>query len=131
FYQHWDRVHNVAERRRFDQQDARELGGMQTQPVLALNLCALDLPVQLAKDKSARVMPLVKLETARPRAAFHLHGASRATRASRLHLSWRGRSNPGFGTMPPSSRPITRRGFSSSTPKSDGGFARGAPPPHW
>jgi hypothetical protein len=60
---------------------------MQTQPVLALNLCALDLPVQLAKDKSARVMPLVKLETARPRAAFHLHGASRATRASRLHLS--------------------------------------------
>src|SRR5262245_55894950 len=87
FYQHRDRMHDVAERRRFDQQDARELGGMKTQPVLALNLCALDLPVQLTKDKSARMMPLVKLETARPRAAFHLHGASCATRASRLHLS--------------------------------------------
>jgi hypothetical protein len=34
FYQHWDRVHNVAERRRLDQQNARELGGLQWRSVL-------------------------------------------------------------------------------------------------
>jgi hypothetical protein len=28
FYQHRDRVHHVAERRRLDQQNARELGGL-------------------------------------------------------------------------------------------------------
>src|SRR5215831_3144976 len=30
FYQHWYRVHDVAERGRFDQQNARELGRLQT-----------------------------------------------------------------------------------------------------
>jgi hypothetical protein len=110
-------MHDVAERRRFDQQNTRELGGLKPDRVPVLNLCVLDLPVQFAKDKSARMMPLVKLqsatrnghvflfawgslfsvkredllETARPRAAFPLRSeamlVSYATRASRLHLS--------------------------------------------
>ncbi len=91
-------MHHVAERRGFDQQNARELGGLQRGPVPILNLFVLDLRVQFVKDKSARVMLLVKLrsatrsghvflfawgslfsvkrenllETARPRAAFLL-----------------------------------------------------------
>jgi hypothetical protein len=32
--------------------------------MLVLNLCVLDLPVQFAKDKSARVKSLVKLRSA-------------------------------------------------------------------
>jgi hypothetical protein len=64
FYQHRDRMHDVAERRWFDQQNARELGSLKPEAVPVLNLCVLDLPVQFAKDKSARVMPLVKLRSA-------------------------------------------------------------------
>jgi hypothetical protein len=36
---------------------------LKPEPVPVLNLCVLDLPVQFAKDKSARVMPLVKLRS--------------------------------------------------------------------
>src|SRR6478609_5949199 len=64
-YQHWDRMHNVTERGRFDQQNVRELGSLEPGLVLILNLCVLDLPLQFAKDKSARVMPLVKLRRLR------------------------------------------------------------------
>src|ERR1700748_3629289 len=63
FYQHRNRMHDIAERRRFDQQNARELGSLKPEPVSVLNLCILDLPVQFAKDKSARAMPLVKLRS--------------------------------------------------------------------
>jgi hypothetical protein len=57
-------MHDVAERRRFDQQNARELGGLEARGIPVLNLCFLKLPIQFAKDKSARVMPLVKLRSA-------------------------------------------------------------------
>src|SRR5216110_2153002 len=65
FYQHRDGMHHVAERGRLDQQNARELGSLKPEPVLVLNLCVFDLPIQFAKDKSARVMPLVKLRSLR------------------------------------------------------------------
>jgi hypothetical protein len=57
-------MHDIAERRRFDQQNARELGSLKPEPVPVLNLCVLDLPVQFAKDKSARVMLPLKLRSA-------------------------------------------------------------------
>ena len=49
FYQYWDRVHDVAERRRFDQQNARELGSLQFRPRLVLNLCCFGEAIQFAK----------------------------------------------------------------------------------
>ena len=47
FHQHWDRMHNVAERGRFDQQDARELGGLQ---VRGRGPCLISVAVQSADD---------------------------------------------------------------------------------
>ena len=49
FYQHWNRVHNVAERRRFDQQNARELGSLEIRLSLVLNLCCFGEAIQFAK----------------------------------------------------------------------------------
>src|SRR6476620_4258691 len=46
-HQHWDRMHNVTERRRFDQQNTRELGGLEARGIPVLNLCFLKLPIQL------------------------------------------------------------------------------------
>jgi hypothetical protein len=49
FYQHGNRMHHVTERRRFDQQNARELGGLEARGIPVLNLCFLKLPIQLRR----------------------------------------------------------------------------------
>jgi hypothetical protein len=49
FYQHRDRVNNVAECGRLDQQNARELDGLQIRPWLVLDLCCFGMVIQFAK----------------------------------------------------------------------------------
>jgi hypothetical protein len=155
FYQHGDRMHYVAERRRFDQQNARELGSLQRGSAVR-NLCVLYLRVQFAKDRSARVMPLLKLRNAtrrsgapgRWRSLFSVNQELLETARRRADLPCR-TSHAGFirdegvassslvtsdlrfVLMPPFFRPITRHGFFSSTPRTDGGFAHDALPPRW
>jgi hypothetical protein len=46
FYQHWDRMHDVAERRGFNQQNARELGSLQPRAAQAPCLCSFELVIQ-------------------------------------------------------------------------------------
>ena len=48
FYQHRDRMHDVAERRRLDQQNARELDALQFGFAAVLCRCVFDLRTQLA-----------------------------------------------------------------------------------
>jgi hypothetical protein len=49
FYQHWDRMHNIAERRRFDQQNARELGSLKPEVERVIYVCCFDLAIQFVK----------------------------------------------------------------------------------
>ena len=48
-YQHWNRMHHVAERGRFDQQNARELGGLKPGVVPVIYVCSFNLTIQFAK----------------------------------------------------------------------------------
>ncbi len=48
--QHRDRVHDVAQRRRLDQQNARELSRLQGLCVTVFRRCVFDLIAQSAKD---------------------------------------------------------------------------------
>jgi len=49
FYQHRDRMHDIAERGRFDQQNARELGGLEARARLVLNHCCFGEAIQFTK----------------------------------------------------------------------------------
>jgi hypothetical protein len=42
-------MHDVAERRRFDQQNARELGGLEPRGVRVLYDCCFDLAIQFCR----------------------------------------------------------------------------------
>jgi hypothetical protein len=151
-------MHNVAERRGFDQQNARELGSLKIRGVRRLCLCCFDLTIQFAKDKSTQVSLPLKLRSATRTGYVFLftrgslilgtgisagdglpwgrfrYGAKpcwfRARRGRRVSISLR-EKRPGSVVTPPFSRPIRRHGFFSSTPRTDGGFAPGALPPRW
>ena len=49
FYQHRDRMHNIAERGRFDQQNAREFGAFEPRAVRVVYVRSFELPIQFAK----------------------------------------------------------------------------------
>jgi len=42
-------MHDIAERRRFDQQNARELGGLKPEVVRVIYVCCFDLAIQFVK----------------------------------------------------------------------------------
>src|SRR4029077_13082624 len=58
-HQHRNGMHHVAKRRWLDQQNARELSGLEFRLRVPYR-CVFDLVLQFAKDKSTRVTLLVK-----------------------------------------------------------------------
>src|SRR6188472_2114908 len=99
FYQHGDRMHHVAERRRFDQQNTRELRGLQIRLRLVIDLCCCGEAIQFAKTITRRDAFLKR------------HGGGVRHSVSALSTEWTSSvAKVTKSFTPPSSRPIKHRG---------------------